>query len=158
MATTDQIFDVRLRISDPPGFIAFEEVTALPSSPSPQTCYLLSGVYYSTEKTTGAVAGDYTIEELMVSDVRIGNWIDLNGSDYATCQSIKSIISQIGRSLQIKRNSTGADSTEYQTLADTLAYYKDLLSLCTEEKQANSGNNSGRWGQTKQPEIGGGNL
>lgn len=158
MATSSQIFDVRLRISDPPGFIAFSEVSSLPATPSNQTAYLYNDNYYSTDVTEFASADDYSIEDLLVSDARIENWIDLNGVDSAVCYSLKSMIAQIGRSLQIKKNSTGADSTEYQTLKDTYDYYKGLLALCSEEKQSNAGNSSGRWGSSVQPEIGGGNL
>jgi hypothetical protein len=163
MATNEQIFDVRLRISDPPGFITFAEVatkTDLPATPASQTAYLVAadGNYYSTEKPSDAAPSDYSVEELLVSDARIGNWIDLSGEDSATCNSLKGIISQIGRSLQIKKNATGADSVEYQTLKDTYDYYKSMLALCSEEKKSNAGNNSGKWGQTVQPEIAGGNV
>ena len=156
MATNAQIFDVRLRVSDPPGFIQFID-SALPAAPASQTAYLLAGNYYSTEKTSAAPS-DYSVEDLLVSDIRISTWIDLSGSDYAVCQSLKSIISQIGRSLQIKKNATGADTVEYQTLKDTYDFYKEMLALCSEDKKSNDGNNSGRWGQSLQPEIAGGNL
>jgi hypothetical protein len=163
MATTEEIFEVRLRISDPAGFIDFEEVATtgnLPATPASQTAYLVTadGNYYSTEKTTGATPADYSIEELLISDSRISNWIDLDDTDFATCQALKNITAQLGRSLQIKRNEAGADSTEYQTLKDTYEYYKGLLALCNEEKQSNDNNNSGRYSGSKQPEIGGGNL
>lgn len=163
MATTDQIFNVRLRISDPPGFIAFVEVATtgdLPAIPANQTAYLVTadGNYYSTTKTSGAVLSDYTIEELRVSDARIGAWIDSGGEDFATCQSLKAILAQIGPELGIKKNETGAESVEYQALLDVYNYYNGLLDLCKEEKRSNENNNSGRWGGSKQPEIAGGNL
>lgn len=163
MATSEQIFNVRLRISDPPGFIRFIEVATtgdLPASPQAQTAYLVTadGNYYSTTKTTGATPSDYTVEELRVSDDRISNWIDLGGEDYATCQSLKAIVSQIGYDLGIKKNETGAESVEYTSLKDTYEYYKGLLALCSEEKRSNEGNSSGRWGGSVQPEIAGGNL
>ena len=163
MATTLQIFEVRLRISDPAGFISFIEVAdtaSLPTDPASQTAYLVTadGNYYSTEKTIGATPADYSIEELKVSDVRISAWIDAADVDTATCMALKAIISQIGQSMQIKRNDAGADSTEYQSLKDTYEYYKGLLLLCSEEKQSNNNNNSGRYSGTVQPEIGGGNL
>ena len=157
MATTEQIFDVRLRLSDPAGFIQFIE-SALPESPEPQTAYMVSGVYYSTEKPSCALTEDYSIEDLRVSDIRISTWIDLNGSDYATCQSLKAFLPQIGKEMQLTKNSTGAESVEYQALKDTYYYYKDLLALCSEEKKSNDGNSSGRYLGSVQPEIGGGNL
>lgn len=163
MATNTQIFDVRLRISDPPGFIAFEEEATtgdLPAAPASQTAYLVTadGNYYSTEKTAGATESDYEIEELLISDARIGNWIDMGGEDFATCQALKAILGQLGRSMQIKKNATGAESVEYQTLADSYSYYKGILTLCSEEKKSNEGNNSGKWGGSADPIIAGGNI
>lgn len=132
----------------------------LPAVPANQTCYYVDETlnYYSTEKLTGAVPSDYSIESLRISDTRISNWIDLYGEDGATCQAIKAIISQIGQELQIKKNTTGADSTEYQTLKDTISFYRDLLALCSEEKKSNAGNNSGKWGGSADPIIAGGDL
>ncbi len=163
MATREQIFEIRLRISDPPGFISFLEIAlleSLPAVPANQTCYYVDETlnYYSTEKTSGALPANYTVEALRVSDTRLSNWIDLYGLDGATCQAIKAIISQIGQELQIKKNATGADSVEYQALADTIAFYKDLLSLCSEQKKSNANNNSGKMGGSAAPVIAGGDL
>ncbi len=143
------VFNVRLRISDPAGFIAFEEVTSLPGIYKPQTAYLFNGSYYSE-------GGE--IETLYVSDDRIQNWIDLKDEDYATCQAIKAILPQLGAAMQLKRMGAGAESTEYQTLKDTYTYYKDLLSICNDDKKSNDNNNSGRMGGSKAPVIGGGDI
>lgn len=143
------VFDVRLRISDPTGFIRIVEATEFPTTPLSQTLYLIDGDYYSTATT---------IETLRVSDERIENWITLNDEDYATCQAIKAILPQIGAEIGIVRSGTGAESTEYTTLIDTYNYYKSLLADCTAEKKSNDNNNSGRWGGSKAVEIGGGNL
>ena len=157
------IFDVRLRISDPAGFIAFIEVATtgdLPAAPANQTAYLVTadGNYYATDKLTGAIASDYEIQELYVSDDRIQNWIDLVSEDYATCQAIKAIMPQLGKQMMLVRMGTGAESTQYQTLKDTYDYYKNLLALCNEEKKTNSGNTTGRMGAMKAPEIAGGEV
>ena len=163
MATNTEIFNVRLRISDPPGFIQFLEVAnkaALPSDPEFQTAYLVvadSG-YYATSKLTGAAEADYELQDLLVSDIRIGLWIDAYDEDTATCKALTAIVSQLGRQLQIKKIDAGADSTEFTSLLDTLNYYKDLLALCSEEKKSNNNNNSGKMGGSKAPVIGGGNL
>lgn len=144
------LFDVRLRISDPSGFIRLETAVTFPVSPLKQTAYLLpDGYYYDTATTT---------VDLRISDERIQNWIDLKDEDYATCQAIKAILPQLGAEIGIVRSTTGAESTEYSTLIDTYNYYKSLLADCTSEKKSNENNNSGRWGGSKAVEIAGGNL
>jgi len=157
------VFDVRLRISDPSGFINFIEIATtgdLPAISASQTAYLVTadGNYYATDKLTGAVLADYEIQDLFVSDERIQNWIDLSGEDYATCQAIKAILPQLGAMMQLKKNGTGAEAVEYQTLKDTYTYYRDLLALCNDEKKSNENNNSGRMGGSKAPTIGGGDI
>lgn len=143
------LFDVRLRISDPSGFIRLETAVTFPVSPLKQTAYLIDGDYYSTATN---------ILDLRISDERIQNWIDLKDEDYATCQAIKAILPQLGAEIGIVRSTTGAESTEYSTLIDTYNYYKSLLADCTSEKKSNENNNSGRWGGSKAVEIAGGNI
>jgi len=157
------VFDVRLRISDPAGFINFIEIATtgdLPAAPASQTAYLVTadGNYYATDKLTGAVLADYEIQDLYVSDARIQNWIDLNGEDYATCQAINAIKPQLLTQMQLVRNGTGAESTQYQTLRDTYYYLKELSIECSETKKSNDNNNSGRMGGSKAPVIGGGDI
>ena len=163
MASDSQIFNVRLRIDDPAGFINFESVAdtaSLPADPSPQTAYKVvsTGAYVSTELTTGATPSDYDPVDLRVSDVRIGAWIDSKGEDYATCQALSAIISKIGNELVFVRNKAGAEDVEYTSLRDTLSYYKDLKAACSEESKKNNKNSTGRWGGSKEYIPGGGNL
>ena len=155
------IFDVRLRISDPAGFIAFVEVATtalLPAAPANQTAYKVTadGNYYATDKTSGATPADYEIQELLISDARIQNWITLNGEDYATCQAINAIKPQLLQKMQLVRIVDGADSTQYQTLKDTYEYLKALGEECKEESRTNAGNNTGKIGAMKVPEVAGG--
>ena len=101
MATQSQIFDLRYKIDDPSGFIKFETVGTindLPSVPAPQTGYFTidTGLYLSTEKTTGATTADYEAEELMISDRQIKIWIDVSGEDQAVCIAIKQILVKLG--------------------------------------------------------------
>jgi hypothetical protein len=164
MATTTQLFSTRLRIKDPMGFIAFVEVAAtsnLPAAPQSQTAYLVTanGNYYSTTVTAGAIETDYSIEDLRISDVALGLLIDTYGEDSATCRALSSIKQTIvNEMLYLRKNTTGADTTEYQDLKTILAVYNDLIADCKEIKKSNENNNSGRWTTTKQPTIGGGNL
>lgn len=164
MVTQDQIFNLRLRIKDPQGFIQFLEVAdkaSLPASPASQTAYKVTadGNYYSTEKTLGAVEADYSTEELYISDTTLSLMIDTYGEDGATCKALQSIIASITYEMRgLKSNKAGADTTEYQGLKDILDAYKYLLDLCSDNKKSNENNNSGRYMSTCQPIIGGGNL
>lgn len=158
MATQDEIFTVRLRISDPAGFIAFSEVTSLPSTPASQTAYLYDGSYYATEKESSATISDYEIQTLRISDSVIEGYIDDSSVQGAMCESIKQLIAALGMEMRIKSLSGGADTTEYQSLSDLSTYYKDLLSICVDDKKEDAGNNTGRMFTTMAVEIGGGNL
>lgn len=158
MATQLEIFTVRLRVSDPAGFIAFEEATTLPSAPANQTAYLYDGDYYATERTSGATLSDYEVQELRLSDSVIGGYIDNSGVQGAMCEAIKQLIANLGMEMRIKSLSGGADTTEYQSLSDLSSYYTDLLAICVDDKKEDAGNNTGRMFTTKAPEIAGGNL
>lgn len=164
MATFDEIKEVRLRIGDPFGFINFLEVAdaaSLPASPVNQTGYKTTdtGYYYSTEKTSPSVPGDYNIEDLQVSDARISAWIDAYGIDSAACRALSQIIAQLGKELGgFKRNRSGAEEVEYNSIKDMYDYYKSILDLCKENERSESNTSTGKIGKMKVPEIAGGNL
>lgn len=163
MATFAEIKEVRLRINDPPGFVDFAEVAnaaALPADPTHQYGYKTTdtGEYWSTELESGASQSDYTLEDLQISDARISAYIDASDTDTATCQSIKQIISNIGKSMGVERSTNGADTIVFAGLKDNYDYYKGLLSLCQDTKKENNNNDSGRFYKTKTVEIAGGNI
>ena len=163
MATQAEIFDLRLKINDPAGFIAFSSVAnaaALPGVPSSQTCYLQedTGEYKATEKTDGAIDSDYTVQTLQLSDAVLSALFDSYGEYGATCKALQRIIGQLGKAMSVKSLSGGADSTEYQSLSDMYNLYKVLLDICKDETKSNAGTNTGRMFSTYQPEIAGGNL
>jgi len=163
MATQAQIFDLRLKINDPAGFIAFDSVddsASLPATPSSQTCYLQvdTGEYKATEKTSGATAADYTVETLQLSDTVLGALIDGYGEATAACKALKRIISQLGKGMTVKRLAGGADSTEYTSLKEMYDFYKVILDICSDEASSAAGTNTGRYFTSNQPEIAGGNL
>lgn len=163
MATQAQIYDLRLKVADPPGFIAFISIadsSQLPATPASQTAYRQSdtGEYKATEKTFGAIAADYAVQELRISDSKISALIDAYGEDPAVCRVIKNIIAQLGNEMMVKKNDAGADSTEYTSLKDMLSFYKDLLSICESTVASNEGNNSGRFFTSKIPDVAGGNI
>ena len=163
MATNAEIFEVRLRVDDPFGFIAIESVansSALPSTPAVQTVYKLAdtGAYVATDLSEGATCADYEVQEVRVSDTRISGWIDASGSDYATCQVLRQIIAKLGREIVIKKSNAGAEDLEWTSLADMKKYYQEILNQCKETKRSNNNNSTGRWGGSYAPTIAGGNV
>lgn len=163
MATITQIHNLRLLISDPPDIIQITIVAnmaALPLAPTPQTAYYVTdlGVYVQTELTTGATAADYSASELFLSDARLGSIIDLYGVNKAPNKAIVLIASKLASRLQIVRNTSGTDSTEYIKLLDLYKYYKSVADDFKEEEKDLDGNSTGRWGTSDQPEIAGGSL
>jgi len=158
MATFAQIKEVRLSISDPEGVIDILEASSLPTEPAPQTAYLVSSVYYTTEETGTVVAGDYSIAELKVSDTQIGAWIDAVSVNDSKCKAIGQIMAKLLIELRLVRFSAGADTTEYISLRDVYYGYKDLLAMYTETKKTADGNSTGRYYSTNYTEIAGGDL
>lgn len=164
MATFEQIKSVRLSIGDPYVFINILEVSALPVDPlepESQTAYKLTtdGGYYATEKTSGTyVLADYEKQDLQISDARLGLWIDSYGETAAICKALKQMLAYIGKELSITASKTGAESTEYTDLQKVKDYYKDLLSLCDTEEKKEDKNNTGTFGNSKQPVVAGGNI
>lgn len=165
MALFTDIKEVRIRISDPYKFINFLEVAnpvSLPTSPASQTAYkdASTGSYYSTvEDSPVTVPDDYEIQELRMSDERISAWIDYDGVNYATCRALKQIVAQLGEEKGgLKKTSTGAEDTEYNSIKDLYYYYKSLLNDCKKDLKEAKGNSTGRVGKMSSPEIAGGNL
>lgn len=160
MTTFTEIKTIRLSIHDPNGYTDLTEESSLPTTAVHQTAHKLAsdGVYYATSKTGTVAASDYDKLSLYVSDATLTIWIDDKGTDYAKCQALKSIISAIGGEMRLKAAGAGAERTEFTELSSLLAYYKALLSLCESEYNKSLGNNSGTFGQMKQPTIAGGNL
>ncbi len=158
MADQADIFTVRLKISDPGGYIALIEATSLPSAPAHQTAYLYDGTYYATDKTSSATMSDYDPVDLRLSDSVIGGYIDDHGLNSAVCYCIKQLIAALGMEMRVKSLSGGTDTTEYQSLADMTDFYNDLLTIYSDIKDSEDGTDTGRMFKTRTPEIGGGNL
>lgn len=154
MAAFDEIKEVRLVIADPPGLIDFLEVAtfaALPVTPVAQTGYKAvdTSTYYGHNGTS------YSALMLMVSDARISAWIDALGVSGAVRKSVEAIAAQLPAQLQIVKNDSGAESTEYVKLLDLQKFYRQWLSDLTPPE---STVNTGRYYRTVAPEIAGGNL
>lgn len=158
MATFAEIKEVRLRIDDPPGMIDILEAGSFPSAPMPQTAYKISDIYYSSEPLSEAVEANYERLTLYVSDSRIGAWFDADGEDYACVQALKNIIARLGRMLKIRKEDTGAEGTEWNSLKETHEYYRNLLASFQADYDDSKSQAGPVWGASSTPEIAGGNL
>lgn len=163
MATITQIHNLRIEINDPTDIIRINSVAdpaALPVTPIPQTAYYIisSGVYVTTEKTSGASPSDYKVSELFLSDISLGNIIDTWGTDKAISKSIIKICAKIASKLVLVKTKTGAESTEYIKLLDLYNYYKSLIGLLEEDEREKNNNSTGAYDSFEAPEIAGGNI
>ena len=155
--------ELRLSINDPQNINEIIEVATvgdLPAAPSPQTAYYVTatGLYYETEKTSGATSADYSPMDLFYSDVIYQKLIDTLGAAKAVCRAFHLIARKLYSQLGIVRSTVGTEVTEYQRLRDVYYYYKDLADDCKADQAADAGSNTGRYGQMTQPEIAGGLL
>jgi hypothetical protein len=162
MATRTQIIDLRLQIADPPDVIRIYEVAdtaSLPEDPVPQTAYYVqaTGLYYQTEKTTGAVSSDYVFIKLQLPDVTLASLIDSLG-DGAKRRALIRIAGRLASQLPIVKNTAGAESTEFLRLLDLYKYYKSLAADAAEEAAEEDGTSTGRILRIRRPRIAGGNL
>lgn len=159
MATISQIHALRIDISDPPEFIKVESVTTksnLPADPEPQTAYYVTALarYFDTEKTSGADPADYKNIELFLSDAKLNTLINMYGYNVAIYKALKLISSKIWSKLLVIKNTDGATSTEYIRLNDLYKYYKSLVEDFKDDTPAKTG----KYCNTKNPTIAGGNL
>lgn len=162
MATRSEIIELRLQISDPPNVIRIYDLAAtadLPSVPVPQTAYYVAanGIYYKTEKETGAVPSDYAFITLQLSDAALSTLIDDLGAN-AKKRALVRIASRLGGQLNIVKNTSGAESTEFIALLDLYKYYKALAADAAEETAEDEGTSTGRFVRIRRPRIAGGNL
>ena len=161
MATWEDLKELRLRICDPFGVIAIEKVAdaaALKaiSFPAKQVAYLQedSGEYYTYDSDLAA----WNRPDLELSDPRLDNLIDLWGVARAAPKAVRLILGSVGKRLGILRSGHGAEQIQYQTLADTYAYYKGLAESMDEEAAKDSGASTGGFFSTRRPRIGGGGM
>ena len=163
MATTTQIRNLRIDVSDPPDIInivSVANIASLPATPEPQTVYYILDItrYVQTEKTSGATESDYKNVGLYLSDSKIGTLIDTHGYDKALYKALKSISSKLGSKLMLVKNTTGSESVEYLKLLDLYKYYKGLVADFKEDDEEKNNNDTGRMGRSHHVHIAGGNL
>lgn len=148
--------DVRIKLSDPSGVIALVSVAdyaSLPVAPVSQTAYRTAdtGTYYTYDTGTAT----WTAVDLLISDDRLNNFIALLGVDKTIQRAISIILAGLYPRRQLVKLDSGAESTQYQTLSDTIAFYQALKSAYKDEAAEDSAVNTGRVVHTLRPVVGG---
>lgn len=144
-----EVIELRLRIADPHGYIGIVD-GEIPDSPTPQTAYRLAEDTYVDE------TGEHI--DLYLSDARIWAWIETYGIDATECIAYKAIASRLGGTMRVKRLTAGTETTEWQSIAELYTYYKKLSDECSERNRELTLTNTGRFGTSIAPMIGGGDI
>lgn len=144
--TVKAVIALRIRIKDPYGYPKICE-SQVPAKPDPLTIYRAGeDEYYSP---------DGERMSLHMSDGTLASMIEEHGK-YAECLCYGEIAKNLGHEMRIKRLTTGAESTEWQSLAELYRFYKDLADDCQARMASDDGRDSGLVGQSRQPRICGG--
>ena len=155
MASDADLFEARLRLKDPIGPIVFGRVAnkAAIGTPVHQTGYVTTdtGFYYLWSDVVNPTT-------LAISDARLGDLIDTHGVDSAVCRAIYDVMAVLGQQLTVVKDATGAESVEYSTIKDQMAYLRDLRRQCKELEAEKSGSNTSRYATTETVVIAGGDL
>lgn len=154
MATWDDLKEARLRLRDPGGAIDLAHVATqldLPSFPARQTVYRTddNGAYLRWDEAWLPV-------DLVLSDARLNNLIDLYGVSNATARAINFIIAGLYERLQIVRMDAGTENIQYQTISDSLAFYKELRTQFKDDAAEETHMNTGRYLKAPSHTVGGG--
>jgi hypothetical protein len=163
MAVFADIKEFRLQIQDPSGAIDLIEVATvadLPLTPLRDVVYkvLSSGAYVATDKLSGALPADYLPVKLLLSDSRIGAWIDAGSVLSAIPSGLKAIIAKLGSDLEVQSTGAGAESITYTSLMDRYNYYKRMYDQAVKDFQNAAGVSTGVMVTVKNPTIAGGNV
>jgi len=150
---TDDLRSVRIKLSDPAGVIALEEVTALPASPAAQTAYLVTstGVYSVYDSGTAS----WEQVDLLISDTVLTTMLATLSVNDTVRRAINIILAGLYSKRQVTRIDSGAESTQYQALSDLINLYTALKAAYKEETAETASANTGRIVQTTRPPIGG---
>jgi hypothetical protein len=157
MSTWEDLAELRLIICDPIEAIAFETVAEradLPDVPVAQTLYRIEdeSVYAVYDADLEA----WNNVQLHLADATLNGLIDAYGVTGSAARAVKLILVRIGRLLNVTRADDGATSTQYQTLADAMTFYKGLIATLEDTAKKESGENVGRFFHFRHIEIGGG--
>lgn len=144
----------RLKLSDPNediiNIISVDSLANFPTIPASQTAYRAedTGIYY-------IYSGSYTETELQISDDRLNSLIASYGINGAVQRAINIILASLYRKRPAVRIDSGAESTQYQTLNDLIALYKELQAQYAEEDKKDTATNTGRIMYTCPAKVGG---
>ena len=147
---------VRISLSDPQGVIAlatYDDKDSFPATAISQTAYRAedTGIYYTYDSDLA----EWESVDLLISDDRLNNLITLYGQDKAIQRAITIIIAGLYGKLNFTKINSGAETTEYQTLNDTIAFYKALRDQYKEEEAETSATNTGRFIPMPETPVGG---
>ena len=143
---TQEVIKLRIRIKDPHGYPKIIE-GAVPASPDELTCYRVAeDEYYNSDSERLS---------LYLSDATLDAMITTYGDD-AECRCYFEIAKNLGMEMRIKRLTTGTETSEWNTLVELYNFYKALSNDCKAQKKSDTGQDTGRMGQSKQPDICGG--
>jgi hypothetical protein len=146
----DKFINVRIQLDDPAGYPIIEQVSVVPEVADENTAYRTGNNLYFD--------GELNALKLRISDQRIDNLITAHGEAAAVCRGYRIIAATLSGELKIARTSFGADVIQWQPIADLYNIYRQLAADCKEQQRSDEGNNTGRYGQMKQPTIVGGLL
>lgn len=154
MATNAQIFEMRLSLKDPAGFISIIEVAdeaARPASPIAQTLYFITAIneYHAFEE------GEWARQDVEMGNDRVGLFIDLYGVAKARYYIVKEYIRSLGQKLYLAQHDNGSESFTFQSITAMLTFYKGILADLNEEIAIEAGANTGRYVRTKRQRVGG---
>lgn len=140
---------VRMKLRDPAAVITIEEAVTIPTDPAYQKAVRVSGTYYVYNGTAWARVN------LLISDDDLNSLIEAKGENGAVIAAIPQIIAGLLDEMRIVRMQSGAESSEFLSLADALAFYKSLRNLYKEDDDVEQGANTGRMFRVRKPFIGG---
>ena len=85
----------------------------------------------------------------------LNSLIDAKGENGAVIAAIPQIIAGLLDEMRIVRMASGAESNEFLSLSDALAFYKSLRNIYKEDDDVEQGTNTGRMFRVRKPTIGG---
>lgn len=140
---------VRMKLRDPAAVITIEEAVTIPTEPAYQKAVRVAGTYYVYNGT------EWARVNLLISDEILNNLIEAKGENGAVIAAIPQIIAGLLDEMRIVRMQSGAESNEFLSLSDALAFYKSLRNLYKEDDDVEQGANTGRMFRVRKPTIGG---
>ena len=97
-------------------------------------------------------------DETEFTDAQIQAFIDENSSvNYASWKLIEILIVRLRKEI-LKRDTTGAESTEFVSLKERVDLLKELAAQYKEDYQDETGTGRGRFISTTRPDIAGGDV